>query len=231
MRADVEGLAKVKKAHVEDKMKFSSECLEILLRKNFFLSSEYLLNEYYPKTSIDTEVIVKNVAAELRRSQDHLLFQVVKREKANKFPLARPVVYWAQSPTEVFLQVKLQTAVEQPECRMSFEREVVIEADRVRLQAYCYESETDIQQYDSDELEFKQAIVPEESYYEWRGDGRVVLTLKKATGASFWKYLLRDAVKEVKELQTWWEMRDRYIEILEDYIMEDNAREAAKRDL
>jgi len=26
-------------------------------------------------------------------------------------------------------------------------------------------------------------------------------------------------------------MRDRYIEILEDYIMEDNAREAAKRDL
>jgi hypothetical protein len=107
LRADVDGLERVKKAHLEDKMKFSSECLEILLRKNFFLSSEYLLNEYYPKTSIDTEVIVKNVAAELRRSQDHLLFQVVKREKANKFPLARPVVYWAQSPTEVFLQVKL----------------------------------------------------------------------------------------------------------------------------
>jgi hypothetical protein len=53
---------------LEGKFKFSSECLEILLRKNFFLASEYLLNEYYPRTSIDTEIIVKNVASELRRS-------------------------------------------------------------------------------------------------------------------------------------------------------------------
>lgn len=36
-------------------------------------------------------------------------------------------------------------------------------------------------------------------------------------------------MKEVKELQTWWEVRDRNIEILEDYIMEENAKEAAKR--
>lgn len=63
----MDGLALVKQAHAE-KLKFSSECLEILLKKNFFLSSEYLLNEYYPRTSIDTEVIVRNVAADLRRS-------------------------------------------------------------------------------------------------------------------------------------------------------------------
>lgn len=80
LRSDVDGLAKVKKAHLEDKFKFSSECLEILLKKNFFLSSEYLLNDYYPKTSIDTEVIVRNVAADVKRSQDHLIFQIRKRE-------------------------------------------------------------------------------------------------------------------------------------------------------
>jgi hypothetical protein len=74
-------LAKIKRAHIEDKMKFSSECLEILLKKNFFVSSEYLLNDYYPKTSIDTEVIVKNVAADVKRSQDHLIFQILKRER------------------------------------------------------------------------------------------------------------------------------------------------------
>jgi len=112
---------------------------------------------------------------------------------------------------------------------MSFERAVVIEEDRIRVQAYCFESETDIKMFDSDELEFRSAIIPDQSSFEWRGDGRVILTLKKASGASFWKYLLKDAVKEVKELQTWWEMRDRYIEILEDYIMEENAKEAAKR--
>jgi hypothetical protein len=33
----------------------------------------------------------------------------------------------------------------------------------------------------------------------------------------------------VKDLQVWWEMRDRYIEQLEEYMMEENAAEAAAR--
>ena len=68
LKSDIDGLDKIKIAHLTDKFKFSSECLEILLKKNFFLSSEYLLNDYYPKTSIDTEVIVRNVAAEVKRA-------------------------------------------------------------------------------------------------------------------------------------------------------------------
>ena len=79
LKSDQESLAKVKAAH-QSLFKFSSECLEVLLKKNFFLSSEYLMANYYPKTSIDTEVIVKNVAADIKRSQDHLIFQVKKRE-------------------------------------------------------------------------------------------------------------------------------------------------------
>jgi hypothetical protein len=74
LRSDAEGLGLVKRAHQDEKYKFSSECLELLLKKNFYESSEYLLNEYYPKTSIDTEVILRNVAADVKRQQDHLLF-------------------------------------------------------------------------------------------------------------------------------------------------------------
>jgi hypothetical protein len=73
LRSDSEALSKVKAAH-HSLFKFSSECLEVLLKKNFFLASEYLINDYYPKTSIDTEVIVRNVAAEIKRSQDYLVF-------------------------------------------------------------------------------------------------------------------------------------------------------------
>jgi hypothetical protein len=36
---------------------------------------------------------------------------------------------------------------------------------------------------------------------------------------------MNDPVKEAKELQTWWEMRDRHIEQLEDYILEEKAKE------
>lgn len=102
----------------------------------------------------------------------------------------------------------------------------MIENDRVRVQAYCFESEDDIRLFDTEDLELRLPIVAAQSTAEWRGDSRLVLTLRKANAPSFWKYLLKDAVREAKELQTWWEQRDKHIEQLEDYILE-----AKKEDL
>ena len=48
-----------------DEMKFSSECFEQLLKRNFMQAAEYLLNEYYPSTSIDTEIVVRSVVNEV----------------------------------------------------------------------------------------------------------------------------------------------------------------------
>ena len=67
LTSDSEALQKVKAAN-EDKFKFSSACLELLLKKNFFNTSNFLISDYYPKTSIDTEIIAKNVANELKRN-------------------------------------------------------------------------------------------------------------------------------------------------------------------
>ena len=63
--SDSQAYDMVEKAYVKDKMKFSSECLEILLKKNYMNASEYLMENYYPKTSIDTEIIVKSVAQDI----------------------------------------------------------------------------------------------------------------------------------------------------------------------
>lgn len=116
-----------------------------------------------------------------------------------------------------------------PDCKQSFEREVVIEEDRIRVQAYCYESEDNIQIYDTDDILLKKKIIPEKSTFEWRGDGKVLINLRKENAPSFWKYLLQDAKKEVKELQVWWEMRDKYIEQLEEYMMEENVKERLEK--
>ena len=107
--------------------------------------------------------------------------------------------------------------------------EVIIEEDRIRVQAYCFESEEDIKLFDTDDLEIKQSILPEQSSFEWRGDGKVILTLRKHNAPSFWKYLLKDAVREAKELQTWWDMRDKHIEQLEEYILDENAKERVQK--
>jgi hypothetical protein len=158
------------------------------------------MGEYYPKTSIDTEVILRNVASDLKRSQDHLVFQVRKRETGGQFPVVKPVVYWAQSTEDVLIMIRLHEKMDTPDCRQSFEREVVIEEDRVRVQAYCYESEDNIRMFDTEDIELKLNIKVEKSSFEWRGDGRVQLTLRKGDGPSYWRYLLKDAVREAKEM-------------------------------
>ena len=51
--------------------------------------------------------------------------------------------------------IRLHEQMDTPDCRQSFEREVVIEEDRIRVQAYCYESETDIKLFESEDIELK----------------------------------------------------------------------------
>ena len=91
------------------------------------------------------------------------------------------------------------------------------------------EGEENIRIYDTEDIELKQHIVTDKSNYEWRSDGKVVLTLRKKGAPNFQKYLMKDVAREVKELEVWWEMRDKYIEQLEDYIMEENVKERASK--
>ena len=49
----------VLKAHLEaNSFKYSSDCLDTLLRRQYFETAEYLLDTYYPNTQIDTEVTI-----------------------------------------------------------------------------------------------------------------------------------------------------------------------------
>lgn len=67
LSSDESALAVVKKGHKEDGFKFSSTCLDILLRKSFKEAAEYLQANYYPTTNIDTEVIVRKVTQDIQK--------------------------------------------------------------------------------------------------------------------------------------------------------------------
>lgn len=109
-------------------------------------------------------------------------------------------MYWAQHTEDILLMIRLHEEMDTPECKQSFERNVTILQDRVRVRAYCYEGEDNIRIFDTQEILLKKHIIPEKSTHEWRGDGKVLLNLRKENAPSFWKYLLQDAKKEVKEL-------------------------------
>lgn len=58
----------VLKAYLEaNSFKFSSECLDTLLRRQYFVTAEFLLDSYYPNTQIDTEVTIQGVIKDAKR--------------------------------------------------------------------------------------------------------------------------------------------------------------------
>ena len=102
---DGSALTFVKDVHEAKQFKFSSECLEILLKKNFVRAADFLLEQYYPKTAIDTEIIVRSVASDVKRQQDYVLYRLMKarEDKLRKFksdvpefpPRVTPMLYQA----------------------------------------------------------------------------------------------------------------------------------------
>jgi len=109
LMSDEAALERVKQLHSEGKHRFSSECLEILMQKFFLKASNYLVDEYYPTTRIDTEIIMKKVDTDIRRKQNKLLFSLLENTNKAKAwpPVAEPMLYYAQSRDNIFLKVKL----------------------------------------------------------------------------------------------------------------------------
>ena len=105
----------------------------------------------------------------------------------------------------------------------------MLENGKFKVRAYCMESEEDIKVYESEWHELKREVDESTLQVEWRSDGRAVLTVRKQDAPSFWKYLLSDPIKEAKELQVWWDMRDKYIEVLEEYMIEENIKERKEK--
>ena len=80
--------------------------------------------------------------------------------------------------------------------------------------------------YDTEILELSRKIVPGESSHEWRGDGKLLLTLAKEGGPRYWPNLFKDKKREDKEYHNWKEMKAKYSKQLLEYI-EDEVKESA----
>ncbi len=79
--------------------------------------------------------------------------------------------------------------------------------------------------FDTGIVELIKPVISDQSNYEWKGDGKLVITMRKENAPSYWKNVLKDASREAKELNHWWEMREKYIEELEEYMLDEKDKE------
>ncbi len=57
--------------------------------------------------------------------------------EGQQFNTSYPVIYWAQSPDQVMVRVVLHPELDTPACKQSFERNVTVKKDSIRVSAYC----------------------------------------------------------------------------------------------
>ena len=117
-----------------------------------------MLEEYYPSTQIDTEIIVRTVADDVRRNQNYVLFRLLRLREDKKRdvdstvpawpPRVIPMLYQAQSTQDVHFLVRIQETFEDLDCSVTYEQKVDIAQDQVFVSAVCYESETDVHLYE-----------------------------------------------------------------------------------
>ena len=67
-----------------------------------------MIEEYYPSTTIDTELLVKSAMKEVEKKQNQVLFDALKRSRSNSWHREKPpLVYQAQSLDDIYLLIKL----------------------------------------------------------------------------------------------------------------------------
>ena len=81
----------------------------------------------------------------------------------------------------------------------------------------------------------------EGSGYQWVSDGEVQIRLKKAEGGKYWKSLLENEEEFTSNddlslagndpmylkvpVQTWWEMKDKFIDQVEEMVQNEQEQE------
>lgn len=225
---DNDALNLLKTMNDEKTHRFSSQCLEIVLKKNFMDTANYLLTDYYPSTQIDTEIIVKSVAADIAKQQNYILYRLLKLEATQNNPEAEypkvvtPMVYQAQSTEHVHFMVRMHELVDDLDCNVTYDHEVEIREDGVDVSVLCFENESDIKVFKRS-LQLPRKVVVQESRYTWESESKVHFELKKADGPGYWPVLIEGmpAGKHQdidQSIGLWKKMHDKYIEQVEDYM-------------
>lgn len=123
-----------------------------------------------------------------------------------------PAFQWAQSPTEIFLNVKFAHKLDAP-ATLNVEAETVNITD-----THLVLKASDGRKIFNLNVEFLRKVIPAESSWSMASVGRMTITLKKQTGPDNWPRLTKGK-KKPNNIHFWWELHEKHakeLEALED---------------
>ena len=143
------------------------------------------------------------------------------------FQRVNPAFQWAQSMNHVFLEIKFAHRHDSPGCLEVNNQSVDIYKNIVIFKAYCVLGDVPIK-FEL-KLNLFTDVSAEESTHGSRSVGRYQMTLKKQTPGMYWDRLLSDQTENPSNMKVWFEMREKYLDQIQQYIDDDEEEEFKRK--
>jgi hypothetical protein len=129
--------------------------------------------------------------------------------------------------SHIFLEIKFAHRHDSPGCLEVKNQSVDIYKNIVIFNAYCVLGDVPIK------FELKMNLFTdvsaEESTHGFGSVGRYQMTLKKQTPGMYWDRLLWDQTENPSNMKVWFEMREKYIDQIQQYIDDDEEEEFKRK--
>ncbi|PFH32027.1 CS domain-containing protein [Besnoitia besnoiti] len=173
------------------------------------VAKEIILQSH--KADADVTSTVRKSVADVRVHLDELIRVLNKQH--HEIPVVPPAFQWAQSPIEVFLNIKFAYRWSSPGALSVTDPQFTSEARSFTFTGIGTHS--GIQKKYSLSLGLFEDIVPEATKWSFASVGKVVVTLQKKK-VGVWHRLTEDKAK-ISNMNVWWDMKEKVQKDLDDF--------------
>lgn len=216
------------KAHISDLVPSNgnsdfSSCIGLLLSSGNYETATFYLEELAAR-----KVPFKGL---LKKSINDIEFELKDlynkyRFSENEFQKVTPVVQWAQSMNNVFLEIKFSHRHDSPGCPEVKNLQVDLSPNSLYLTSYCIQADIPIKFELT--LPFFVPINSEESKHDHASNGRYIFNILKGKTGMYWDRLVPEVSDYPKHTKLWLDMHEKYKHELEQYMNEDEDEEFQK---
>lgn len=212
-----------------------AECLDLLVSEEFDVSSltakhvGFAMKKGFWKCAKELSHLANANGIDVRSVFDmesrtiNREIKDIKSAIESSLPMSTiaPAFQWAQSPNEIFINVKFAHKLDAPATLNVEAESVSINDTALALKA------TDGRKNFRLNIDFLRKIDPNESTWSMASVGRMTLTLKKKDGPDNWPRLTKSK-KKPNNIHFWWELHEKHARELEALDDDDDEKENVK---
>eukprot|EP00922_Rhytidocystis_sp_ex-Travisia-forbesii_P017616 GHVS01026246.1.p1 GENE.GHVS01026246.1~~GHVS01026246.1.p1 ORF type:complete len:422 (+),score=118.52 GHVS01026246.1:70-1335(+) len=194
--------------------------LQLAIGRSWWKLSQALILRSH-KEDRDFSTFVRSAVADIRHNTDELIRLLNKKHA--EIAVMSPAFQWAQSPEQIFLNIKFAY-------RWSSPGALSVENEKIETKACCFYfsgvgTHSHVKKEYRLELDLFDDLDATETKWSFASVGKVFVTLQKKT-SGVWKQLTRSPAK-FPNMAVWWDMKEKFYDTNKEFLSEAKNNTAA----